>query len=363
MVSQPVQRRLQFVVFQYDIPPVKEVSLCFFGMANEVFVITTEQGKYVLKHCFKRNTQALVENEVALIEHLNSHQCPTPSIVPAKNGQPYIEFDGGYYVMTEFIDQRTITWNEPDKMRFLPQTVRALASFHKAGISFDEPHRGLQLSTLDMPAYLDWLGQLEAKLKAAQSREVAQKMLKLVPKLRQCAEKLSEVMSRSDLSALKQGYVHGDMHCFNLFFDQNDQYTYMVDFDFARFEYRMADIYWTSQILFYQQLRERFTHEQLEQENWTESEEVAREIINQNWSAIIKYYRQVLAIDDAELRLVGLFVQAVPMYISRFFSLDNSDEECDGHVSWFERELSLVDSRAQLVSEQVGRILDNLEPM
>jgi Ser/Thr protein kinase RdoA (MazF antagonist) len=356
MGSEPVQRRLQFVLYQYDIAPVKEVSLSFFGMANEVFVITTETGKVVLKNCFKRNTAELVKNEVALIDHLNANGCPTPKIIPAKDGRLFVEFSGHFYVMTEYTDDRTITWSEPNKLRFIPETVEAMASFHKAMDSFEEPHSDLQLKVIDTEAYLVWLDGLEEELLRSQEEKAAA-MLSLVPKFRQCAQRLQQAIDATDISPLKRCYVHGDMHCFNLFYDENDHFTQIIDFDFSRLDHRLADVYWASQIFYYQQLRHRFSSVQLDAGKHLEHPELASEILETNWKIIIETYRDILPLESAELRLMGLFVQAVPMYISRFFSLDNSDEECEGHIEWFTRELSIVERQTRLVTDAVDKIL------
>ncbi|ORT50347.1 hypothetical protein ST37_10760 [Vibrio sp. qd031] len=359
MGSEPVQRRLQFVLWQYDIPPVQEVSLSFFGMANEVFVITTEHGKVVLKNCFKRNTAQLVENEIALIEHLNAHLCPTPKVIPTKDGRQYVEFSGHIYVMTEYIPDRTITWSEPNKLRFRPQTVGALATFHKAMQNFNEPHPNLQMQTLDVDAYMIWLTNLEAQLRSSGDEKSAA-MLALVPKLRTSALALQQQMDAADLTPLKRCYIHGDMHCFNLFYDANEHYTQLIDFDFSRLDYRLGDVYWTSQIFYYQQLRHRFSTQQLDAGDFDESEDLALDILQDNWRVIIKHYRKTLPFPADELRLIGLFVQAVPMYISRFFSLDNSEEECKGHVEWFTRELDLVEKQTLLVSNAIDTVLQEL---
>ena len=89
MAAEPVQRRLQFVLDAYQKYPNDNVTLCYFGMANEVFIVPTKEGEFVLKNCFKSNTHELVSNEVALINHLNQYGCPTPAIVAEKNGSPF----------------------------------------------------------------------------------------------------------------------------------------------------------------------------------------------------------------------------------------------------------------------------------
>jgi len=362
MASEPVQRRLQFVLDAYKKYPNDNVTLCYFGMANEVFIVPTKEGKYVLKNCFKSNTRELVSNEVALIEHLNQHGCPTPAIVADKTGSPFLEFDGSYYVMTEFVPDMTYNWESDIPAKAHCETVHALADFHKASRNFNEPYPGLRDQFLDMAACRSWLQDLKEQIETAdKSRESVVKMARLLPKLIALACKLENEISTLDLTVLEKCYIHGDMHCFNLFYDPDGNYTGVIDFDFSRYDHRLTDIYWSSRIFFFRELRKKYSREELNSENFDVPQAIVEQILYDNWQMIVSEYRKTSGLTAEELLLIHLFVEAVPLYIVRFFKLTNSEEECLKHLDWFEWELSRLERDSQVLQVVIKRVLDELD--
>ncbi|WP_064608463.1 phosphotransferase enzyme family protein [Photobacterium sp. J15] len=362
MSAEPVQRRLQFVLDAYQKYPNDNVTLCYFGMANEVFIVPTKEGKYVLKNCFKSNTRELITNEVALIDHLNRNGCPTPAIIKDKNGNPFLEFDGQFYVMTEFIPDMTYNWSSdiPDKAH--KETVRALADFHKATKNFDEPYPGLRVGFLDMQACRNWLSGLQQQIEVAdKSRASVAKMAELLPQYFALLNKLEDEISTLDLSVLEKCYIHGDLHCFNLFYDQEGNFTQVIDFDFSRYDYRLADIFWSSRIFFFRELKKRYSRKELDSDDFELAEDEAVEILSKIWRMVISEYRKSTSLSAQELSFVHLFVKAVPLYIVRFFELTNSEEECLEHLEWFEWELSRGDKDAQGLQSVIKRVVDELD--
>jgi len=362
MAAEPVQRRLHFVLDAYQKYPNENVTLCYFGMANEVFIVPTREGKYVLKNCFKSNTHELISNEVALIEHLNQYGCPTPAIVADKTGAPFLEFDGSYYVMTEFVSDMTYNWESdiPDKAH--QETVHALADFHKASRNFVEPYPGLHIQFLDMPKCQSWLEALKNQIDTAdKSRKSVVKMAGLLPQLIALSNRLEGEMSTLGLSVLEKCYIHGDLHCFNLFYDQDGNYTRVIDFDFSRYDHRLTDIYWSSRIFFFRELRKKYSREELNSEDFEAPTDVVEQILYDNWRMIVSEYRKTSELAAEELSFIHLFVKAVPLYIARFFKLTNSEEECLRHIEWFEWELSRIEKDSQLLQATIKRVLDEFD--
>ncbi|OLQ80563.1 aminoglycoside phosphotransferase [Photobacterium proteolyticum] len=362
MAAEPVQRRLQFVLDVYEKYPNDNVTLCYFGMANEVFIVPTKDGKFVLKNCFKSNTHELVSNEVALIDHLNRNGCPTPAIVADKTGFPFVEFDGSYYVMTEYVPDMTYNWESEIPEKAYRETVHALADFHQATRSFKEPYPGLRIQFLDMVACKRWLTNLYVQIEASdKSRNSVKKMSRLLPKLIALASRLEDELATHDLSVLSKCYIHGDLHCFNLFYDQDVSYTGVIDFDFSRYDHRLADIYWTSRILFFSEMRKRYSREELNSDDFEVPQDVAEQVLFDNWRMIITEYRKIAELTAEELSYIYLFVEAVPLYIVRFFELTNSEEECLEHIEWFEWELSRLEKDRQVLQRVIKRVLNDLD--
>lgn len=359
MAAEPVQRRIQFVFDQYQIFPNDNLTLCYFGMANEVYIVPTDQGRYVLKKCFKSNTKGLISNEVALIEQLNRYGCKTPKIVPDKAGNPYVDFDGEIYLLTEYCQDSTYNWSSeiPDKAHC--ETIRAMANFHCATDDFVPPFANARTTFLGLSAHCAKLAEIGAYTDEPE-RDSCQQMVTFLPKLEAQLERLRTEMAQADLRHAKQCFIHGDLHCYNLFFDEQGRYTHVIDFDFSRLDYRLADIFWTSRIITFKLLRRQYSQAQLEEWDYVLPEPQMLDILTHVWQMIIEQYRQVDSLDDRELALVPLFVHAVPLYISHFFEYINSEHECLDHLKWFEWELSQVERNVRLNMLAIERVLQDV---
>ncbi|EGA71575.1 aminoglycoside phosphotransferase [Vibrio sinaloensis DSM 21326] len=359
MAAEPVQRRIQFVFDQYQVFPNDNLTLCYFGMANEVYIVPTEKGRYVLKKCFKSNTKALISNEVALIEQLNSYGCKTPEIVPDKEGNAYVDFDGEIYLLTKYCQDMTYNWSSeiPDKAHC--ETIRAMAHFHCATDTFVPPFSDTRTTFLGLAGHSEKLAELRHH-DSDTERGSFQQMSLFLPQLESQLNRLKAEVTQADLSQAKQCFIHGDLHCYNLFFDQDGRYTHVIDFDFSRLDYRLADIFWTSRIIAFKLLRRRYSREQLEAWDHVLPEPQMLEILTHVWQMIIDQYRQVAALDDRELALVPLFAHAVPLYICHFFEYSNSEQECIEHLKWFEWELSQVERSARLNRLAIEKVLKDV---
>jgi Ser/Thr protein kinase RdoA (MazF antagonist) len=345
MAGEPVQRRLQFVLEHFGKRPTENVVLNYFGLANEVYIITTAEGRFVVKNCFKNNTPELVANEASLIQHLNTKGVPCPKLVPTKDGEPFLHYDNQFYIMSEFMPGYTPTWEVNLSESIAIETMHAMADFHRATAEFTPPHEIDRIHSLDVTGIQRWLQTLDVELKAAdQNRQSVQKMKQLIVPLNKLAKDLEQDIQRSDLSVLKQVYIHGDLHCFNLIFnEEKTQYRGVVDFDFSRIDYRLVDFFWASRSLLWSYwyptlFGQRFNHkdENPPKENITLA-------IQKTLKFMITHYRRYDDISDDELNLLPLFVKALPLYTMRFFKLSNSEDECLSHADWFSFQLETLE--------------------
>jgi len=345
MAGEPVQRRLQFVLQHFDKRPTENVILNYFGLANEVYTITTAEGKFVVKNCFKNNTKELVANEAALIQALNDQGVPCPKLVPTKKGDPFLDYDGQYYLMSEFMQGYTPTWEESLTEQLASETMRAMADFHKATEQFEPPYDSGRLNALDLPGINQWLAQLKLELDADSSGRLSvQKMRILTQKLSALSESIAEELAHTDLTPLRQVYIHGDLHCFNLIFSEDkQQYKGIVDFDFIRKDYRLVDFFWASRSILWSYFFPKMLGYKPRRSDQEPTREQSTALVAETLSFMIHHYRQHHDLPDAEIKLLPLFAKALPLFTVRFFKLTNSEDECLDHAEWFSYQLENLD--------------------
>jgi Ser/Thr protein kinase RdoA (MazF antagonist) len=344
MAGEPVQRRLQFVLEHFGKRPTENVILNYFGLANEVYIITTTEGRFVVKNCFKNNTPELVANEAALIQHLNKEGVPCPKLVPTKMGEPFLHYDDQFYIMSEFMPGYTPTWEVNLSESIASETMHAMADFHRVTAHFKPPHEIDRIHSLDIIGIQRWLQALDTELgEADQSRQSVQKMKQLIPPLNQLANELEQDIKAADLSVLKQVYIHGDLHCFNLIFnEEKTKYRGVVDFDFSRIDYRLVDFFWASRSLLWSYWYPTLFGKRPDPKDENPPSENITVATQKTLSFMVKHYREYDDISDEELKLLPLFVKALPLYTMRFFKLSNSEDECLSHADWFSFQLDTL---------------------
>ncbi|MDX1341266.1 MAG: phosphotransferase [Reinekea sp.] len=342
MAGEPVQRRLQFVLEHFGKRPTENVILNYFGLANEVYIITTAEGKFVVKNCFKNNTEELVANEAALIEFLNKQNVPCPALVPTAKGDPYLKYDGHFYIMSEFMNGYTPTWEENLSPTLARETMRAMAEYHRATQNFEPPFDNKRLNALDIDAAKAWLMNLSQQLDDDTSgRDSVKKMRPLVAELLTVADDLAADLQQVDLSQLQQVYIHGDLHCFNLIFSEDKQsYSGIVDFDFIRRDYRLVDFYWASRSIMWTYICPQLFSFKPSSSGQKPTTEQSAQVVREAMAFMIDEYRKHNELPDAEIAQLPVFAKALPLFTVRFFNLSNSEEECLAHADWFSYQLT-----------------------
>jgi Ser/Thr protein kinase RdoA (MazF antagonist) len=342
MAGEPVQRRLQFVLEHFGKRPTKNVILNYFGMANEVYTIETKDSRYVVKNCFKNNSHELASNEAALIRHLNEHHVPSPKLVPTKAGKEFLEYDGHFYIMTEYVSGYTMTWEAPLTEVLAKETIRALAEYHTATESFEPPYDVDPIKSFDIDRIKTWLRGLKEELQTADETRVSvSKMKVVVDQLETLAASLEQKLETADISSLKQVFIHGDFHCFNMIFNEEEtQYKSIVDFDFSRIDYRMVDFLWSSRSMIGAYFFPLLYGRRLDIKENPPTPEQFSEVTRVAMKFMIDEYRRYAELPDEEIKLLPLFTMALPLFTARFFKLSNSEEECLAHAEWFSFQLN-----------------------
>ena len=224
MAGEPVQRRLQFVLEHFGKRPIENVVLNYFSLANEVYTITTREGQFVVKNCFKNNSRELVANEAGLIQFLNDHQVPCPKLIPTLKGDLFLEYDGQFYIMNEFVEGWVPKWHDTLSEQLMHETMHAMADFHRATEHFKPPFEPNRTAALAIPDARLWLQALQPTLAQDSSpRQSVPQMLSIVDELLELADSLQARLATRDLSVLKKVFIHGDLHCFNLIFSADQK--------------------------------------------------------------------------------------------------------------------------------------------
>lgn len=359
MSEAPVQRRLQFVLRDYGKRPTENIVLNYFGLANEVFTITTHDGKFVIKNCFKNNTAELVAVEAALIEHLTNQGVPTPKLVPTKKGEPFLFYDGHHYLMSEFLDGHAPTWEEPLTEVLVAESMKAMAEFHDATESFVPPYDTGRIEAFDFSRIRAWFANLQEQLETDSSHRQSVLLMKaLLHRYNALLLELESECAKQDLSVLQRTFIHGDLHCFNLIYDrERTRYIGIIDFDFIRTDYRLVDFLWSSRSVLWGYVIPKTYGAQAMVEEFDPPAEDMLPLTIDVFEIMVAHYRKHTRLSDAELRLLPLFAKALPLYTVRFFSLLNSEAECLDHLQWFTYQLDQLESDVNVLRAAIDQVI------
>ncbi|MBM4049664.1 MAG: hypothetical protein FJ279_31600, partial [Planctomycetes bacterium] len=208
------------------------------GYMSDTAAVELDGGRRVFK-VFGRGAQGTVQVRFSLElqAFLGAKGYPTPKIVPALNGQPFVEKGDKVCALLEFVEGQLHT---PGNVGQLVAAARRLAEFHDLASQFQpsEP--------------LDWPPMAEAVF-AAKRAELADVMAAAAktedPLLGFCdLRRVEGLLAQAErefahlpLPELPQRIIHGDYRAQNLLF-AGDTVTAVLDFDFARPAQRLFDL-------------------------------------------------------------------------------------------------------------------------
>jgi homoserine kinase type II len=139
--------------------------------SNDSFFLTTTRGDFVLRRSQECKTEAGMEFEVKLLEHLRLRGYPAPRVISTRRGKPYVHIGGhprapvyfgghprapgdlgSYFLLREWIPGRSYNPGNPAHLR---EAGRALARYHRAVGDFSARFRP---EGRPVPAALEWNG-------------------------------------------------------------------------------------------------------------------------------------------------------------------------------------------------------------
>jgi Ser/Thr protein kinase RdoA (MazF antagonist) len=336
MTTEPVQRKLHFVLEKYGIRPVKNFTFSYFSMANEVFFLQdTNNRRLVLKNCLKNRSRVLLEAEIKLAAHLNANGCGAPEAVPAADGNPIVEMDGDFYLMTKHMKGHMPLWNKGLKDWHYRGAITGLAKYHRAVSSLDPSIDTDRIKTCEYERTLEWTERLASDLEAdASGRQSVDKMRSIIGAYLDLARRLREYLPPKEAARCETLMVHGDFHAFNVVY-RRKRFHACYDFDFIRRDLKIFDIVWTLGFVQRRFYFRRYGAKMRDDAFMPDLEGVKQvELDSLRW--FVRIYRKTWKLSQTEIRLLPGMQAAMALYNLRFFSLAHSEEECMEHFGWYD---------------------------
>jgi Ser/Thr protein kinase RdoA (MazF antagonist) len=255
-------RAILSVVSLFDLGNIVKTEKPFHGRLNQVYIVETIKGKFVIKKYITRNTPQSIEHEAILLDSWKergfSEFVPLPTMLKAKDGNHCVDIDGELYVVYEFLDGEIVATAEDLRGGRLEETARVMARFHYlvndltedfGGVDVDVSSSNLKMiDWRNMDAELNLLDQLFSRLRSVdyETKDVEFKTLREYLLDNYLAIRFHWVrlgQSVDKLFDLPCSYVHGDYGFINTRFTPNDNtVAALFDWDFFRYDTRVLDL-------------------------------------------------------------------------------------------------------------------------
>ncbi|WP_129674901.1 homoserine kinase [Candidatus Chloroploca sp. Khr17] len=221
-----VERALQ----HYDLGEVRSVRPASHGAVNETAFVETSIGRYVVRRNQRKQGLSAVDLRHRLMAWLRARGFPAPRLIPARNGDQAIDFDGRFFEVQTFIEGDEFNHDRP---AHLAGTGSILAHYHNAVDGFPDPplSQGPRYSTSSLSGLIerimqrDMMGDLTVQLNWYDRR----------------AADLKRSLSEQSYEALPHVLIHGDVHRDNLIF-RGDTVAALIDFDQVTLDARLVDL-------------------------------------------------------------------------------------------------------------------------
>jgi Ser/Thr protein kinase RdoA (MazF antagonist) len=216
--------------------------------SNDSFFITTTRGEFVLRRSHERKTEAGMEFEVKLLEHLCLRGYRAPRVISTRRGKSYVHIGGhprapgntgSYFLLMEWIPGCRYDPGNPAHLR---EAGRALARYHRAVGDFSARFRP---EGRPVPPALEWNGPsvlsafariADAFLDAGGKQRLTRACSYLWSQFIRVPEALSGVQT-----ALPQLVIQASFGPSALVYD-GDAVAGVVDYDRAGYDIRALDL-------------------------------------------------------------------------------------------------------------------------
>lgn len=210
---------------------------------NEVYLVKAGDKKFILRKSLKAKKLNHLKLEIELLEYLHKKKFNlTPHVIPNKKGESVTIFQNRYYILTNFMPgENKASWNNLEKFteKRLISYFQASARFTKAVTRF-KPRIKPESQTLYY--YLKNSRELfDTKVKKLPNNRI-KKMLKGNRNFIFNFVKQNKMeFEKSGYDSLPKQLLHFDLHPGNVNYT-GDKVTGLFDFDWIRFDNRLADL-------------------------------------------------------------------------------------------------------------------------
>lgn len=200
---------------------------------NENYLLTTPDGRYVLRSSHRSRSLASLTFEHRLLCYLAGRGFPVIAPLPSRDMKTWVALDGRLWTLCRYAEGEQLNRAHPSH---LTGAARALAVYHRIARGFecsDEQRAG----TRNVVHWLETTIGTSERLRPAAQPEIEEARTYLVESL----DCLSRALASLDIAHLSKVVIHGDFSRRNILFKQ-DQVLAVLDFDGCHFEIRAMDL-------------------------------------------------------------------------------------------------------------------------
>jgi homoserine kinase type II len=220
------------VLDHYDLREV--VSLVGLrSRTNENYLLTTLDGRYVLRSSHRSRSPASLAFEHRLLDYLAHRGFPVIQPLPSLEMETWVALDGRLWTLCRYAEGEQLDRTRPSH---LTGAARALAAYHRIARSFERSDEQ-RVGTWNIEHWLKTTVEASAYLRPAEQPAIEAARAYLVESL----DCLDRALSGPDIAQLWKVVIHGDFSRRNILFQQ-DQLLAVLDFDGCHFDIRAMDL-------------------------------------------------------------------------------------------------------------------------
>jgi Ser/Thr protein kinase RdoA (MazF antagonist) len=208
------------------------------GYSADNLIIEDNGTQYFLKqHNPKREQERLLEIQ-RLIQYLSSKQVPVICPVPAKDGKGLAFYQNRYIELYPYVVQKEFA-SLPTKEAVM-SLGKALAEFHNA--TYNQLHlTSKKVDTWSKEGFLDEAQNILTIINKLPEKTDFDKKAQLFLETK-IALATRNTATFEDLNLKIDVVCHGDFHYHNVFFNDQDEVSYLLDFERAQQGSRVMDL-------------------------------------------------------------------------------------------------------------------------
>ncbi|MBD1388251.1 phosphotransferase [Neiella sp. HB171785] len=329
-MSLPIQKRLQEVLSYYGIQPLSNIEICASSSVNEVFFVDTQRGRLALKHHIQNNSLERLRQEIALSVKLSQHGVPTARVLSNSMSQPITEYQNSeLFVVSEFVAGKPLPTDNQLTEKHVAQVAKLLANFHNAGKDEELQLLPTHICSHDVQGLTNRLMTYRCELHTLeQSHPCAAAMLSLIYTAMPKAMGLSRILPEQLLAQCQQNIIHSDIQASNFLFDDEQNLVSCIDFDDARRDLRIYDLYQLAFLC----VNSHFSLTPMTNSRvqcWQDSLQV-----------ILENYEQVAEpLNDAERQCFVAMAEVHFLHQLADYQFDVTDNQCDVTIGKLQRDM------------------------